>query len=430
MATELQLNITTTANQAVVAAVGATNQLTNGGFESFTGSVPDNWTLNESPVTAQEVGTVYEGSSSLRWSHDGTGNHPNLHQIITIQDFMKGKTMRISGKIRSSSSIQETLSLSIGINNTLTPVQVIPTGSENTNVTTPETGVVFTFNYDNSQWYEFDYYYFVPESGITLAGPVLFPTAEDSTTEVFLDDLRIIFEEKDRSEAWRIDLEPQSQLIYGYGYGIESEFINDGLLPAGLNFFDVIGIVGDEEGYGLIEGAMDGELPGGLSSEGYSYAFGYEYAPAFIAGQGEKIDSITVKAVVYENNVRQPNIPIIFKASPYVCLTPNSTTTNDQGEALVTVSIDAEVLQNTAKSPSEAKLSQIPFNGYLTIFAEIDKHPRENEPISLIKTQALQLTETAVDIVDIGTYAFQKRFSTTYGFEGYGYSPPGVDFNC
>ena len=431
MATQLTIDITTTADQNVVAAIGNSNHLINGGFESFDAIAPFNptpWVIIPTPTFpagptqptfGPETTIVCEGIQSLSWSHDGAGTRPSIHQIINVEDFMKGSVMRITGKIRSSTSATQTLSMSIGINGVATPTLVLPNGSENENIVNPQTGVIFNFEYDDQQWYEFDYYYHVPESGVISAGPVLYPTAEDSTTEVYLDDVKVFFELTNRSEAWRIDLEPVDNFIYGYGYGDKDGFVPEGtpLEDTSLDFFNVIGVLGTNEGFGIEDSVPDAEFP---DLDNHCYAFGYEYASAFLA---DKMDSIVVKATVFENNIRQPDVRVVFKASPGVCLEPNSTTTNKFGEAFVEVSIDIDTLQDTTRSPNAAKFSQIPFNGFLTVFAEIDRDPRENEGFSIIKTQAIQITETALDILDIGTYAFQKRSGFTYGYAGYGYFP-------
>lgn len=437
MATSLTLDITTTAESNVVLASGDPNHIVNGGFETFdtiSPFLPSSWTILPtppgagSPVFSQETTEVFEGTGSLKWSHDGTGQRPSIFQLITVEDFMKGKTLKVKGRIKSSTAAVETLSMAIGINNASNPTLVLPNGSENDSIDTPYTGVFFNLSYDDQQWYEFDFYYHVPESGVSLVGPVFYPTAEDSTTEIFLDDIECFFELTNRSEEWRIDLEPINKLIYGYGYGYEGSFIAsaEDFDTAVYDFFNVIGVLGTNEGVGVIGSVDNSVLPPEFIAADYAYAFGYEYAPAFLAN---KVDSIMVRATVLENNITQPGVRVVFKASPGVCFNPQTAITDSRGEVITEVSLDISTLQNTTRIPSDSNLSSIPFNGYLTVFAEIDRDPRENGGISIIRTETIQLTETALDIIDVSSYAFQKRSSNAYGVNDYGFAPPGVDLS-
>jgi hypothetical protein len=435
MASQITLDISTSAQNNTVLIIGDANNLLNGGFESFDVSPPENptpWVIiptptepasANQPIFGPETTTVCEGTNSLSWSHDGSGQRPSIHQIIDVEDEMQGKTLKVTGKIRAAAPGIQTLSMAIGINGVATPTLVLPSGSKNENIEEVQTGVVYNMEYDDQEWYTFDYYYHVPESGVVSAGPVLYPTAAGSTATVYLDDIKVFYELTNRSQAWEIELEPVDKLLYGYGYGydsgIGSNFINQGesLVGNPLDFFNVIGILGTEEGVGIRDTVPIDDVP---ELPGYSYAFGYEYASAFLAN---KVDSIVVKVTVLEDQIRQPNVKVVFKASPKVCLEPNVTVTNEFGEAFVEVSIDSESIQNTTRTPSSTKTSQIPFNGFLTIYAEIDKDPRESEGFSLIKTQAIQLTENALDIIDVGSYAFQKRQGYAFGLTGYGYDP-------
>lgn len=422
MATQFQLDIKTEASSSVVLA-GSDNLLSNGGFESFTGPNPSDWAWDGSLTLAQETTEVYEGSSSLSFTRvSGT---PSLFQIIDATSLdLVGKTLKVTGRIKSSTSATQKLSMAFGINSVSSPTIINPTGTQNDNVVIPESGLYFTMEYDNSQWHEFSYYYVVPPEMTLLInsiGPVFLPTENTSTTEVFIDDVVMFTELENRSEKWRIDIEPVNRYIYGYGYGAGFRNAADVDTDDTINYFNVIGVLGEELGFGIEETKSTEGLPQDLVDDGYSYAFGFESAPAFLSN---KVDSLVVKATVYENNFRQPNVKIIFKGSPHICIEPNSTITDDRGEAFATISIDDETLQDTTRSPNDSILSLIPRDGFLTIFAEIDKHPRENEGISLIKTEAIQLTETeAVDFLNIGTYAFQNRNETAYGFSGYGYDP-------
>jgi len=437
MASQIQFDISISASAPIVAAIGSANLLLNGSFESFeslTPFLPSDWVLLPlppgpgSPVFGPETSTVFDEIKSLKWSHDGIGQRPSIQQIITAQTYMDGKTMKVTGKIRSSTSDKQTLSMSVGINGVGTPTLVLPNGSQNENIETPETGVVFNLEYDNQQWYDFDFYYHVPESGIFSLGPVLFPTATDSTTEVYLDDVRMFFEITNRSESWRIDLEPIDNLLYGYGYGYSYDFINvgDPIDLTDLSYFNVFGILGDYEGIGYNNTVTNIDLPSEFVDAGYQYGFGYESGPFFKA-DGE--DTITVRATVFENNIRQPNIRVVFKASPFVTLSPHSTTTDAFGEAFCNVSFNSDVSQNTLRQPGNTVLSNVSFNGFLSIFCEIDKNPEEEEGIFLIQTSSVQVTNTSLNILDIGTYGFGKR---TYGYGynyGYGYTPNNFDIN-
>ena len=424
MAVSTEINITTQAQSSVILA-GPDNALSNGGFEAFTGSLPDNWSFSDSfpdIATFQETLDFFEGASSLAFSHDGVGDLPTLFQLITVEDFMLGRTLRITGRIKSASATVQELSMAIGINNAATPSLIKPTGTLNAEIVTTSSPVYFTMEYDDSEWKEFSFYYKIPEDGsVTLVGPVLAPTGDSITDIVLIDDVKLAFDSINRSESWRIDIEPINRMMYGYGYGNSFRSIYNIFSDESIDYFNVIGLIGDNYGYGLEESKVDSDLPQFLKDLDYSYSFGYEYAPAFLSG---KIDSLKIKATVFENDLRQPNVRIIFKGSPHICITPDATTTDYKGEAFATVSIDDDVSQSTTRLPGTQVLSNIPSGGFLSIFAEIDKHPRESEGISIIKTEAIQLTEVeAIDFLTIGTYAFQNRYGFTFGYDGYGYHP-------
>ncbi len=229
------------------------------------------------------------------------------------------------------------------------------------------------------------------------------------------------FGDESRSENWRIDIDPVEKPFYGYGYGYAFRNLSTIDIETAYDYFNVIGILGLNEGFGIEESKNDGELPDDLEGLGYSYSFGYEYAPSILSNG---TDSITLKATVYENNLAQPNVRVVFKGSPHIKITPNTDVSDDDGNVYVEVSLDSDLEQNTIRSPYASNLFPIPFNGFITIFCEIDKQKRENEGFSIIKTQAVQLTENSNNIFDISTYSFQNVYGFTYGYLGtYGYYP-------
>lgn len=227
-----------------------------------------------------------------------------------------------------------------------------------------------------------------------------------------------------RSEKWRIDLDPIERPFYGYGYGYAFRSYAYLDTDPAYDYFNVIGILGLDEGFGITETKNDGELPDDLYTLGYSYSFGYEYGRCVLA---DNSDIITIKATIYENNIPKPNIGVLFKSSPFVKLNPNFSFTNSFGEVFVDVSISSDALQRTTRTPEDSTFSTIPFNGWISISAEIDKNPDENEGFSIIRTQAIQLTETSVNIFDISAYSFNRRYGYCYGYTGYGYDPFSYD---
>jgi hypothetical protein len=222
-----------------------------------------------------------------------------------------------------------------------------------------------------------------------------------------------------RSERWRIDLEPIERPFYGYGYG--NYFINDSFVSSNnyLDYFNIIGVLGTNEGFGIIESQNDGDLPDYLEDLDYSYSFGYEYG-SFIKADDD--DTIIIKATVYENDVEQPDIRVVFKGSPGIVITPTTDVTDAFGSVYVEVSLYYTTVQNTARSPFGNVSSIISHNGVITISAEIDQNPHEDEGFLVIRTQSVQLTETTINIFDISTYSFQD----SYGYAStlsYGYDP-------
>ena len=227
-----------------------------------------------------------------------------------------------------------------------------------------------------------------------------------------------------RSEKWRIDFDPVERAFYGYGYGNYSVSLDDASDNDYFDYFNVIGVLGNEEGFGIIEAENDGDLPDYLESLNYSYGFGYEYGSGFL---NDGIESAVVKVTVYENDVPQPDIRVVFKGSPGIIITPQTDVTDSSGEIYIEVSLDPYSspygFQNTIRTPGSPVTSTIPWNGVITIFAEADRGPAENEGFAIIRTQAVQLTTTSVEVFDISTYSFSSRYGSTYGFEDYGYWP-------
>jgi hypothetical protein len=95
-----QLNYVTNSS-----AVG--NEIPNGGFESFTGSVPDSWVQSAGGhlTPSQETTIKYSGSSSLKMvSVDA--NSADFHQYLEDGDhniaYWQGKTIKISCMVRAS----------------------------------------------------------------------------------------------------------------------------------------------------------------------------------------------------------------------------------------------------------------------------------------------------------------------------------------
>lgn len=434
MSTEF-LDITIESESAVVQAYGASDMLTNGSFEDGLSNVyaasgsglsignAGVWEYAYSPTVRTEHIHIYDGYTSLEWYNaPPVSQTPWLRQVIAVTPEMLGQTIHYSGYIKSSSSLGSTASFGFWTAG-LADEDNSPDGygdSMEGAYLHSATGRV-RLDYDNSDWFFFHVYFRIPvDSEITHIGPIIRPISDNSSEDiVYLDGIRMFAEPKYRSESWRIDVEPIDNLIYGYGYGVA--FRTDNLTPEDyFDYFNIIGVDGTTEGFGIASSTVSSDLPDDLVDLGYSYAFGYEKTPGFLSDDS---DYVQVRATVYENNVRQPGIRVTFKASPGVVLDPSSGETDTNGEIITTVRMSEETLQFTSRDAGASLRSFVPLNGILRIEAEIDRNPRENEALSLIKTQATQLISTDVTFtLDIGSYAYQNRYATAFGFEGgYGY---------
>jgi len=92
----------------VAATAGAENLIQNGGFENWTGGVPDEWTIGGGPadpngLVAQETTDVYEGGSSIEllWGvFDGNWD-ANLQTRSNMFTLEAGKTYVLSAACKS-----------------------------------------------------------------------------------------------------------------------------------------------------------------------------------------------------------------------------------------------------------------------------------------------------------------------------------------
>ena len=154
-----------------------------------------------------------------------------------------------------------------------------------------------------------------------------------------------------------IDLSLDStHLVYGYGYG---DFDNP--FPT---YFDVFSISGDITGYGV-----------SLIS-GYGYGWGYEQTTYL---SGDSSDLITLTATVTDNGnvpAEPSGIPVLFTGESGVILSKNLEYTDSNGQASITVRINADALRNLDANPSGSprpRYIKYAAIGYMAVEATIPK---------------------------------------------------------
>ena len=159
-----------------------------------------------------------------------------------------------------------------------------------------------------------------------------------------------------RSEKWLITMDSIENGFYGYGYGPEA-FFQTPLTesPNSLDYFHVLGLDGQQYGYGI-----DGTQGDGFDS--YSYGWGYEFANAVVS-DGE--DSIVISALVTEDGTPVEGKEVVFQPSQGVSLSVNTCVTDEYGYAYTIATMD--------DSLSYIKLLDSPQNTYrsLSSFASL-----------------------------------------------------------
>ena len=128
-----------------------------------------------------------------------------------------------------------------------------------------------------------------------------------------------------RSEKWLITMDSIENGFYGYGYGPEA-FFQTPLTesPNSLDYFHVLGLDGQQYGYGI-----DGTQGDGFDS--YSYGWGYEFANAVVS-DGE--DSIVISALVTEDGTPVEGKEVVFQPSQGVSLSVNTCVTDESSNLI------------------------------------------------------------------------------------------------
>jgi hypothetical protein len=200
------------------------------------------------------------------------------------------------------------------------------------------------------------------------------------------------------SSRWEIEVTPLSKGIYGYGYGHTPFQTIHPPIPNGLDYFNVLGIDGLYQGYG-IAGTE------GTSCGSYTYGWGYEFGYAIAANTPG--DEIIVRALVTENNIPQSGIKVIFLGSPGAILGENVAYTDSEGYAYTTISF-----LSALNTDFEGDSSDMPSKGYLTVKAIVDEKPGEEEGMATVTLSSEQLFYDSV--------VFLLNFDLS-GVQHYGY---------
>lgn len=185
------------------------------------------------------------------------------------------------------------------------------------------------------------------------------------------------------------------------------------LNPPSLDYFNVIGLPGDSNGYGY----KNLESPSNITNfePTYSYGWGYEFANFVFA---DSTDEIIVKARVLKDESPQSGIRVVFSGSPGLLLNPASVITDANGYASTAVRVNKNIDINQLdgwgnRKEEDGTVSQVFRNltgaGGRTVTATIYQSPEVDDGKLKISTQSLQRFFTeAVYNLDIGSYAYQE----------------------
>ena len=175
---------------------------------------------------------------------------------------------------------------------------------------------------------------------------------------------------------------------YGYGYG-------HGYFD-GIDYFDVLGLVGTTVGYG-----HDSILPGVT----YDFGWGYEQSNV-VAGDGSVY--IEVTATVTKNNIALPNENVTFQGGPSITFNANTAITDANGQATVRVYVDSSEDRNIDEEGNLSKYTTRGAGGYVAITASIDRDSPEGYNKIAMPTFITQ---------DFGDDAFSVFTVYSYGWQ-------------
>lgn len=114
-----------------------------------------------------------------------------------------------------------------------------------------------------------------------------------------------------------------------------------------------------------------------------NYGWGYEASPFLL---GDLSDTATLRATVTKDGSAVSGVVVKFDGGPGLTLSANSATTDVNGEADITVSVDSTVLQNLDWRGGNPFLTERFNTGLMELFAEIEEIPSVERAVYTIRT--------------------------------------------